>query len=228
MTEPGSVRPKELKMVAGEMSESEFADFLAQAFALLASRSINGSFHYIFMDWRHMGEILAAGKHAYTELKDVCVWAKDHGEMGSLYRSRHKLVFVFKSGEDQLQDNVQPSPYGRRRTNVWNYPAVNSCSRTKEEGILLELHPRAKPVSLVRDIILDCSARGDIVLDPFCGSGTTLIAAERTGRTCYGIELDPGNVDTIVRRWQAFSGLVATHVVSGSSFADLEQEASNE
>ena len=148
--------------------------------------------------------------------------------MGSLYRSQHGLVFVFKSGQDKQRDNVQPSQFGRHRTNVWNYPGVSSCSRTQEQGNLHELHPTVKPVSLVTDIILDCSARGDIVLDPFFGSGTTLIGAERVGRICYGIELDPGYVDTIVRRWQAFTGLVATHVVSGRSFADLEQEAANE
>jgi DNA modification methylase len=227
VTEPGSIRPKELKMVADEMNNSKSADFLARVFGLLASHSVNGSLHYIFMDWRHMGEILTAGKHAYTELKDVCVWVKDHGGMGSLYRSRHELVFVFQSGQD-LRDNVQPSQAGRCGTNVWNYPGVNSCSRTKKEGKLIEVHPKAAPVSLVADISLDCSARGDIVLDPFLGSGTTLIAAERVGRICHGIELDPGNVDTIVRRWQAFTGLVATHAVSGRSFADLEQEAANE
>jgi DNA modification methylase len=224
----GAIRRNEVTMAAGQMSESEFANCLAQTFALLASHSVNGSLHYIFTDWPHMGEILSAGKHAYTELKDVCVWAKDHGGMGSLYRSRHELAFVFKSGQDKLRDNVQPSQYGRCRTNVWSYPTVNSCSRTKEKGNLLELHPRAKPVSLVADIILDCSAQGDIVLDPFCGSGTTLMAAERTGRVCHSIELDPGNVDTILRRWRTFTGLVATHVVSGRSFADLEQEAANE
>ena len=227
LTEPSSIRPTELKIVADEMNESEFADYLAQAFRLLASHSVNGSLHYIFMEWSYMREILAAGKHTYTELKDVCVWAKDHGGMGSLYRSRYELVFVFQSGQE-LRDNVQPSQYGRRRTNVWNYPVVNSFSRTKEEGNLIELHPKAAPVSLVADIILDCSAQGDIVLDPFLGSGTTLIAAERTGRTCYGIELDPAYVDRIVHRWQAFTGLVAMHVVSGRSFADREQEAANE
>jgi DNA modification methylase len=228
VTEPGSIGTKELKMAADEMSEGEFADCLARVFGLLASHSVSGSLHYIFKEWSYMREILAAGRHAYTELKDVCVWAKDHGGMGSLYRSRHELVFVFKSGQDQLRDNVQPSQYGRCRTNVWNYPAANSCSRIKEKGNLLELHPTVKPVSLVADIILDSSAGGDIVLDPFLGSGTTLIAAERVGRICYGIEPDPGNVDTIVRRWQAFTGLVAMHVVSGRSFADREEEAANE
>jgi hypothetical protein len=173
----------------------------------LAFHAVSGSLHYVFMDWRHMNEVLAAGKQAYEELKAVCVWVKDNGGMGSLYRSQHELVFVFKSGTGSHRNNVQLGQYGRYRTNVWNYPGVNSFSRSTEEGNLLALHPTVKPVALVADAIMDCSARGDIVLDPFLGSGTTIIAAERTGRICYGIELDPVYVDTIIRRWQQFTGL---------------------
>jgi DNA modification methylase len=228
VTEPGSIRPKESKMVADEMNESEFADCLAQAFRLLASHSVNGSLHYIFTDWPHAGEILTAGKHAYSKLRNVCVWIKDKAGTSSLYRNQHELVFVFQSGQHEHWDNVRPIQFGRHRTNVWSYPGLNSFSRTAEEKNLVELHPTVKPVSLVVDVILDCSAQGNIVLDPFLGSGTTLMAAERTGRICHGIELGPGNVDTILRRWQALNGLVATHVVSGRSFADLEQEAENE
>jgi DNA modification methylase len=224
----GTIRHKNFKMAAGEMTAAEFTDFLAQVCSLLAKHSADGSIHFLFMDWRHIREILQAGEQVYSELKNLCVWVKDNGGMGSLYRSRHELIFIFKSGEAKHRNNVQLGQYGRYRTNVWNYPGVNSFSRTTEEGNLLTLHPTVKPVALVADAIMDCSARGDIVLDPFLGSGTTVIAAERTGRIGYGIELDPTYVDTIVRRWQTFTGLVATHAISGRSFADLEREAANE
>lgn len=224
----GSVQHKNFRMASGEMTASEFTDFLAQALKLSAANTVDGSLHYVFMDWRHMQEVLAAGKQVYSELKNLCIWVKDNGGMGSLYRSQHELVFVFKSGKESHRNNVQLGQYGRYRTNVWNYPGVNSFSRSTEEGNLLELHPTVKPVALVADAIMDCSARGDIVLDPFLGSGTTMIAAERTGRICYGIELDPAYVDTIIRRWQSFTGLEATHAASSRRFSELEKEAADE
>src|SRR5438874_2711268 len=139
---------------------------------------------------------LAAGREAYSELKNLCVWVKDNGGMGSLYRSQHELVFVFKHGRSGHRNNVQLGQFGRNRSNIWRYPGANSFARGGEEGNLLALHPTVKPVAMVADAILDASARGDIVLDAFLGSGTTLIAAEGTGRRCYGLELDPGYVDT--------------------------------
>ena len=145
--------------------------------------------------------------------------------MGSLYRSQHELVFVFKNGKDSHRNNVQLGQYGRYRTNVWSYPGVNSFARNTEEGNLLELHPTVKPVALVADAIMDCSTRNDIVLDSFLGSGTTIIAAERTGRICHGIEIDGGYVDTAIRRRQTFTGKSAIHSISGRSFAEFEQEA---
>jgi DNA modification methylase len=177
------------------------------------------------MDWRHLEEMLAAGQSVYSELKNLCVWVKDNGGMGSLYRSRHELVLVFKHGRDGHRNNVRLGKYGRNRSNVWQYPGGNSFARSGEEGNLLALHPTVKPVALVGDAILDCSARGEIVLDSFLGSGTTVIAAERTGRRCYGLELDPGYLDTIIRRWQAVTGGKARHVVSGRDFDDLASEA---
>src|SRR5207248_9821831 len=136
--------------------------------------------------------LLAAGREAYSELKNLCVWVKDNGGMGSLYRSQHELVFVFKHGRSGHRNNVQLGQFGRNRSNIWRYPGANSFAGGGEEGNLLALHPTVKPVAMVVDAILDASARGDIVLDAFLGSGTTLIAAERTGRRCYGLELDPG------------------------------------
>lgn len=223
----GSIQHRNFRMAAGELSEDQFTDFLTQVCSLLAKHSLGGSIHYLFMDWRHMPEILHAGKQVYSELKGLCVWTKDNAGMGSLYRSQHELVFVFKNGKDSHRNNVQLGQYGRYRTNVWNYAGVNSFSRTTEEGNLLELHPTVKPVALVADAIMDCSARNDIVLDPFLGSGTTIIAAERTGRICNGIEIDPLYVDTTIRRWQVFTGKIAVHSISGRSFAELEREAAN-
>jgi DNA modification methylase len=145
--------------------------------------------------------------------------------MGSLYRSQHELVFVFKRGRDEHHNNVQLGRFGRNRSNVWHYPGVNSFARCGEEGNLLALHPTVKPVVMVADAMLDCSARGEIVLDAFLGSGTTVIAADRTGRRCYGLELDPVYADTVIRRWQALTGGTARHAASGRSFDDLACEA---
>ncbi len=220
----GMIQHKNFQMAAGEMSEAEFTDFLSRICSLLASHSIEGSLHFHCMDWRHMGELLAAGKQAYKELKNVCIWVKDNAGMGSLYRSQHELILVFKNGKESHRNNIQLGQYGRYRSNVWNYPGVNSFSRSTEEGNLLLLHPTVKPVALVADAIMDCSARGDLILDAFLGSGTSIIAAERTGRKCYGIELDSTYVDTIVRRWQTFTGLSAVHGISGKKFADVEEE----
>jgi DNA modification methylase len=224
----GGVRHRDFAMARGEMSSGQFTDFLAQAFDLLSGHSDRGSIHYVCSDWRHIREPLDAGRQVYSELKNLCLWVKDNAGMGTFYRSQHELVFVFKSGEDPHRNNFQLGQYGRYRTNVWNYPGANSFSRNTEEGNLLELHPTVKPVALVADAIMDVSARGDIILDSFLGSGTTVIAAERAGRVCYGIELDPLYVDTIVRRWQKFTGLSATHADSGRSFNELEKEVAHE
>ena len=225
----GAIHHRSFPMASGEMDGAEFTAFLAGAFRNLAAFSVDGSLHYICMDWRHVEELLAAGREAYDELKNLCVWAKDSAGMGSLYRSQHELVFVFKHGRNGHRNNVQLGRFGRNRSNVWRYPGANSFARCGEEGNLSVLHPTVKPVAMVADAILDCSARGDIVLDAFLGSGTTLIAAERTGRRCCGLELDAGYVDTIVRRWQALTGGSALHAESGRSFDDLacEAEATN-
>ena len=162
------------------------------------SHSADGAIHFVCMDWRHLGEVLAAGKSAYSELKNLCVWAKTNGGMGSLYRSQHELVFVFKAGTAPHINNVELGKYGRYRTNIWSYAGINSFGKDRDAE--LALHPTVKPVKLVADAILDCSKRGGIVLDAFAGSGTTLIAAANTGRRGYGIELDPRYCDVIVRR----------------------------
>jgi len=217
----GIIKHREFAMASGEMSETEFVSFLTRACALMARHSIDGSIQFVCMDWRHSWELLEAGRLAFTELKNICVWVKDNGGMGSLYRSQHELIFVFKHGRAAHRNNVELGKNGRYRTNIWHYPGANSFARKTDEGNLLEMHPTVKPVAMVADAILDCSARGDIVLDPFLGSGTTLLAAERTGRTCYGLELDPLYIDTIIRRWQKYTGGSAVHAASGKLFDDL-------
>jgi DNA modification methylase len=221
----GTIHHRPFAMAAGEMDRTEFTDFLSQAFRNLAAFSIDGALHYICADWRHIQELLTAGREPYGEPKNLCVWVKDNAGMGSLYRSQHELVFVFKYGRQGHRNNIQLGQFGRNRSNVWRYPGANSFARCGEEGNLSALHPTVKPAAMVADAILDCSARGDIVLDAFLGSGTTVIAAERTGRRCYGLELDPAYVDTVVRRWQALTGGNARHAVSGRNFDDLTREA---
>jgi len=220
----GAIEHREFAMGSGEMSEPEFTSFLSSSFTLLARYSTAGSVHFVCMDWRHMGEVLTAGKQEYDSLLNVCVWVKNVGGMGSLYRSRHEMVFVFRNGKGKHPNNVQLGKFGRNRTNVWEYPSINSSSKTGDEGNLLALHPTVKPVRMIADALLDCSARGELVLDSFLGSGSTLIAAERTGRICYGIELDPLYVDTAIKRWQRHTGDHAIHAVSGKRFDDIAKE----
>jgi DNA modification methylase len=220
----GAIHHRPFPMASGEMDGPQFTGFLRSAFRNLADFSDDGSLHYVCMDWRHIDEVMAAGREVYAEPKNLCVWVKDNAGMGSLYRSQHELVFVFKHGRSGHRNNVQLGGFGRNRSNVWRYPGINSFARNGAKGDLLALHPTVKPVALVADAILDCSARDDIVLDAFLGSGTTVIAAERTGRRCYGLELDPAYVDTIVRRWQALTGGSARHAASGRSFDDLARE----
>jgi DNA modification methylase len=220
----GRVRHREFAMASGDMSGAEFTAFLTRAFSLMRDHSASGSIHFICMDWRHLAELLAAGHAAYAELKNLCVWVKSNAGMGSFYRSQHELIAVFRSGRRPHRNNVMLGQYGRNRTNVWNYPGINSFGRSGEEGNLLTLHPTVKPVALVADAIMDCTCRNEIVLDGFLGSGTSVIAAERTGRRCCGLEIDPLYVDTIVRRWQAFTRGDARHGLTGRTFRDVEAE----
>jgi DNA modification methylase len=197
----GKVRHREFPMGTGEMTPPEFTTFLASAATNICQHTLPGSLLYLCMDWRHIAEILAAGASAGLDLLNLCVWVKPNGGMGSLYRSRHEFIFVFKNGSEPHQNNVQLGRFGRNRTNVWNYTGANSFAR-RGTNRGTELHPTAKPVLMVSDAILDSTRRNDIVLDPFLGAGTTLLAAERTGRRCYGTELDPLYVDAAIERWQ--------------------------
>lgn len=218
----GRVRHREFAMASGEMSQADFTKFLTTVLSNLAAVSTDGSIHYVCMDWRHLQEILVAGNAAYTELKNLCVWNKDNGGMGTFYRSKHELVLVFKNGTAAHINNFGLGEKGRYRTNVWDYAGANTLhpSRMAE----LAMHPTVKPVALVADAIKDCSKRGGIVLDAFGGSGTTLIAAEQTGRNGYLLELDPAYVDVTIRRWQAKTGLKAIHSELGATFDELTAE----
>lgn len=221
----GRRKHREFVMAAGEMSEPDFNAFLSQACRLMAEFSQDGSLHYLFMDWRHLHGLLAASRGAYDDLINICVWDKGVGGMGSLYRSAHEFVLVCKKGRAPHRNNVQLGRFGRNRTNVWQYPGANSFLRSAEDADLMGQHPTPKPVQLVADALLDASGRGEVVLEPFCGSGSTLIAAERTGRRCRAIELDPLYCDLTIRRWQRHSGQAAVRESDGASFGALEAEA---
>lgn len=202
---------------AGEMSSEQFTRFLSTVFELLCDYSVAGSIHYLFMDWRHLKEILAAGEANYTELKNVCVWAKDRPGMGTFYRSQHELVLVYKNGKASHRNHFQLGQHGRLRSNVWQFPSVRSAQEEagdKTDREALQLHPTIKPVRLIEEALLDCSRRQDIVLDPFLGSGSTLIACEKTQRRCYGIEYAPRYVDVVLYRWQQFTDKEAVHTQS--------------
>jgi DNA modification methylase len=207
-------------MASGELAPEQFEALLGNATANMANFSIDGSLHYIFMDWRHTGELLAAGKKTYAELKNVCVWHKANAGMGSLYRSQHEFVFVFKNGTAAHINNINLGAHGRNRSNIWQYAGVNSFGRDRDE--LLAMHPTVKPVALIADVIMHASARGDLILDPFGGSGTTVIAAEKTGRRAALLEIDPVYVDTIIRRWQSFTGKDAVCARTGTTFAERQ------
>jgi DNA modification methylase len=212
----GSVKHREFAMASGEMSEQEFTSFLEATLGAASAQCKNGAIAFVCMDWRGIGPLLAAGRKAFTEMKQLCVWKKSNAGMGTFYRSQHELVFVFKVGTAPHTNSFGLGNTGRYRTNLWQYPGITSMSATRAEE--LAMHPTVKPVALVADAIRDCSERGDVILDPFGGSGTTLIAAEKVGRTARLIEYDPLYCDTIIRRWERMTGKEALLLRGGQSF----------
>lgn len=222
----GQYKHREFAMASGEMSSEEFEAFLRTVCQAMARYSQSGSLHFICMDWRHMSELLAASQAVYHEFKNLCVWNKDNGGMGSLYRSKHELVFVFKQGDAPHINNVELGKHGRYRTNVWDYPGVNSFNTDKSDS--LALHPTVKPIALVADALLDCSNPKGLVLDPFGGSGTTLLAAEKTRRHAALMELDPHYCDVIIRRYQTMTGKEAVLQRTGQSFDQLQSTDNGE
>jgi len=209
----GAIKHREFAMASGELSQSQFTSFLTQSFERLADHSVNGSIHFICMDWRHIREITQAGDQVYDELKNMITWVKDNGGMGTFYRSRHELIFAFKLGAEPHINTFELGQYGRYRTNVWEYKGVNTRRAGRMEE--LALHPTVKPVQMIADAIKDVSGRGEIVLDIFGGSGSTLIAAHKTGRRGYLMELDPLYGDVILERWEVFAKDEAIQTVCG-------------
>jgi DNA modification methylase len=212
----GAAQHPEFAMASGEMSEAEFEALLSAVLVNLLGVSDSTALHYVFMDWRHIRTLLTVGEAHYAALLNLCVWAKTNGGMGSLYRSQHELIAVLKVGTGPHVNNVQLGRHGRNRTNVWTCPGVNSFGEGRNEA--LAMHPTVKPVALLADAILDVTHRGDVVLDPFLGSGSTLMAAERTARACCGLELEPRYVDVALRRWMAATGEPPRLAPSGEPF----------
>jgi DNA modification methylase len=215
----GKVKHADFVMAVGELSSEEFAEFLACALGHHVAYSQPGAIHFVCMDWRHMGELLRAGEAVYSEIKNLCIWKKTNAGMGSFYRSQHELIFVFKNGDGATINNVQLGAYGRNRTDVWEYAGQNVVTTERMEA--LAMHPTVKPMRLVADAMLDCSKRGGLILDGFAGSGTTIIAAEQTGRIAGALELDPHYVDVAVLRWEKLTGEPVRHEETGLTFAEM-------
>jgi DNA modification methylase len=214
----GKQHHSDFAMAVGELTEKEFISFLDAVSGQMVQASRPGALHYIFMDWRHLFEALQSGRAQYEALVNLCVWSKGTGGMGSFYRSEHELVLIWRTKGDSHVNNVQLGRFGRNRTNVWRYAGANSFGPEREE--MLSLHPTVKPAAMIADAILDASKRHEIVLDPFLGSGTTIIAAHRTDRVAAGIEYEPRYVDVAIQRFKKISGIEAQHSVSGRTFSE--------
>jgi len=215
----GKVKHREFAMASGEMTRLEFLAFLTTASENTSRHLADGGIHTGFMDWRQLGTYMDALEAAGLTQINLCVWDKQTGGMGSLYRSQHELALVYKKGSAPHTNNVELGKHGRYRTNVWSHPGMSSFGKARDEA--LSLHPTVKPVNLLVEAIKDVTHPGDIVLDTFLGSGSTLIAAEKSKRVCRGIELDPIYVDTIIRRFEAFTGLQAIHAETSKCFAEM-------
>ncbi len=205
----GKIKHDEFAMASGEMTSDEFTEFLGTFMRHAKTYSADGSLHYFFMDWKHVREISTAAASVYDEFKNICVWNKTNGGMGSLYRSKHELCFIYKSGHAPHINNIELGAHGRYRTNVWDYAGANAFGGAKDD---LKLHPTVKPVAMLRDAILDVTRRGDIVLDCFLGSGSTLIACELTGRVCRGIEIEEKYCDITIKRFETLTGQKAEKI----------------
>ena len=221
----GKIKHREFALASGEMSPSEFGEFLKSWMRLAAKFSEDGSIQFVCMDWRHLGEMHVAGQEVFGPLQNLIVWNKTNAGQGSFYRSQHELIFVYKNGDTPHLNNIELGRHGRNRSNVWTYAGVNTFRKGRLDD--LSIHPTVKPVALIADAIKDCSRRGDIILDPFMGSGTTLLAAERVGRRAYGIEIDPLYVDAAIRRWQDFTKRDAILMETGQTFSEVTAHRSS-
>lgn len=219
----GKTRHREFAMATGEMSREQFVAFLSATAAAIKPVLVDGAILYLCMDWRHGGELCEAAAQNDLEQKNLCVWVKSNAGLGSFYRSQHELIYVFKHGEGPHQNHFGLGAHGRNRSNVWQYRGVNAFGKGRMD--LLGIHPTVKPVAMIADALRDVTHRGEVVLDVFLGSGSTLIAAEETGRVCVGVELDPIYVDAAIRRWQKRTGKEAVHAVSGETFDTIYERA---
>lgn len=219
----GKTRHREFAMATGEMSREQFVAFLSATVAAIKPVLVDGAILYLCMDWRHGGELCEAAVQNGLEQKNLCIFVKSNAGMGSFYRSQHELVYVFKHGEGPHQNHFGLGAGGRNRSNVWQYRSVNVFGKDRMD--LLGTHPTVKPVAMIADALRDVTRRGEVVLDVFLGSGSTLIAAEETGRVCVGVELDPIYVDAAIRRWQKRTGKDAIHAVTGETFDEIYQRA---
>lgn len=215
---------REFVMGSGEMTPSQFDTFLGSVMSVVARHTSKGALGYWFMDWRHISQLQAAGEAVFGAPLNICVWAKDRAGMGSFYRSAHEMIMVFRTKGGRHRNNVQLGRFGRDRSNLWSYPAPNNLGGGGEDGALAAEHPTPKPVSLIADAILDATAPRDHVLDPFLGSGTTLLACQQTRRFCRAIDLDPLYVDLAVRRWRLLTGEDAICAETGRTFTECEQD----
>jgi DNA modification methylase len=218
----GAVKHREFAFASGEMSKAQFTAFLTETLGNMGRVMRDGAIAFVCMDWRHMSELLAAGEASFTELKNVVVWNKTNGGMGAFYRSKHEFIFVFKQGTAEHTNSFGLGETGRYRTNVWTYAGISSMGASRSDE--LAMHPTVKPVALIADAIRDCSRRSEIVLDGFGGSGSTLIAAEKTGRSARLVEYDPAYCDTIVRRWEEYTGKRARLEASGATHEEVADE----
>ena len=215
----GKKKHREFAMASGEMSRDEFIAFLKATLKEAAKISTDGAVHYVCIDWRHFEELAVAGRSIYGAMLNLITWVKTNAGQGSFYRSQHELIGVFRVGTLPHLNTVELGRHGRNRSNVWHYAGANTFRAGRMAD--LQAHPTVKPIALIADAIKDCTHRNQIVLDTFCGSGSTLLAAERTGRRCYGLEIDPGYVDVAVRRWQTLTGRDAVHGISGLTFEEV-------
>jgi DNA modification methylase len=215
----GAVKHDEFAMASGEMSRDAFIAFLKETLGTAAQFSIHGAVHFACMDWRHIEELITASRSVYGAMLNLIAWVKTNTGQGSFYRSQHEMIGVFRVGATPHLNTIELGRHGRNRSNVWHYPGANTFRAGRMND--LRAHPTVKPAALTADAMKDCTRRNEIVVDTFCGSGTTLLAAERVGRRGYGLEIDPGYVDVAVRRWQAFTGKDALHVASGLTFEEI-------
>ena len=218
----GAIKHGNFRMGSGEMSREAFVAFLTETLEVAASFSSQGAIHFVCTDWRHAEELVTAGRAVYGQMINLIVWVKSNAGQGSFYRSQHELIGVFRVGAAPHLNTIELGRHGRNRSNVWHYAGANTFRAGRIED--LRAHPTVKPVAMIADAIKDCTRRDQVILDSFCGSGTTLLAAERVGRRGYGLEIDPKYVDVAVRRWQSFTGKDAVHIASGLSFEEVGEQ----